>query len=150
MALRDLTPWRRRGRTGAANPFETMRALTEPMERLFEPFWSMSGRLEPRFEVEQTPKELVVSASLPGFTRDGISVDVTEDTLTVRGLSAKSEESRRHGALKKRSEERSFVRRMALPAPVKTGEVKASYKDDRLEIRLPRVKEAEVKRVTID
>lgn len=150
MALRNLAPWRRRGEASLANPFEAMRGLVEPMERLFEPFWSASSRLEPRFDVEETPQELIVSAALPGYARDDISVDITENTLTVRGRRSKSEESRRHGALKKRSEEQSFVRRMALPAAVKTGETKASFKGDKLEIRLPRVKEAEVRRVTVD
>lgn len=129
-----------------------MRALVEPMERFFDAPWaalspSRIGIAEA--DIQETPTEIVVSMPLPDFSRDDIKVDVTETTLTIRARrSAEREQRRRHGVLRQ-EQRREFVQHLTLPAPVKTGEVAATFKDDRLEVRLPRVKETQVRRVDI-
>jgi HSP20 family molecular chaperone IbpA len=39
---------------------------------------------------------------------------------------------------------------MTLPAAIRPGEAKATYKGDRLEVRLPREKEARVRRLGVE
>lgn len=127
---------------------EGLRGMVERMERFFEKPWDFFGAtIEPKLDIEQTPKELIVSARLPGYTRDDVTVDLTEDSITLRGCKSSSKESRKHGSYR---EEQTFVRSMTLPASVKTGEAKASFKGDMLEIRLPRDKEADVRRLQIE
>lgn len=150
MAFKDLIPWRNRPMSALRSPFETMRGFVEPMERLLEAPWAGIGRAAATIDVDETPREIVVSARVPGFSRDEISVDVTETSVTLRGEAGRTSERRKHGFTGRVSERRSFVHRMTLPAPVKTAEAKASFKGETLEVRLPRVKETEVRRIDID
>lgn len=152
MAFRDIVPWSKRRKGGSHDPFELMRGAVEPMEALFEKPWALMGGLGrvPELSVDEKPTELVVSAKLPGMKREDVKIEVTEDTLTIRGEQAKSQEQRRHGMLQRRETSRSFVRRLSLPAAIKPDEAKASLKGDRLEIRLPRVKEVRVRSIDIE
>lgn len=130
----------------------TLQSFMERMDRFFENPWELLGpslqAFEPRIELEQRPNEIVVSARLPGYRRDDISVDLTEDSVTLRGRRAILKESRKGGGYQESSEQ-SFVRSIMLPAAVKAGEAEASFKRERLEIRLPRAKQAQVQRLDI-
>ena len=152
MAIRDIIPWRKRRTSAANSPFELMRDVVEPMEHFFEKPWTLTGRLGRTAEmnIEEKPTEIVVSAKLPGMKPEDIKIDVTEDTLTIRAEQARSQEQRRHGVLRRSESSRSFLRRFALPAPIKTADVKAALNGGLLEIHLPRVKETQVRRIQID
>lgn len=151
MAFRDMIPWKGR-KKGSRDPFELMRGAVEPLEQLFEKPWALStafGRM-PSLDVDEKPSEIVVSAKLPGMKREDVKIEVTENTLTIRAEQARTQEQRRHGVLQRRESSQSFVRRLALPAPIKTDEVTASFKGEKLEIRLPRIAEARVRSINIE
>ena len=134
-----------------AHPVDTLRDLVGRMESFFErPMEYIGAAFEPTLDIEQTPKELVIRARLPGYSKDDISVDLTEDSLTLRGSRRSSRETRKHGGTRAEYTERSFVRSVTLLAAVRTGEAKASFKGERLEIRLPRAKETQVRRLDVD
>lgn len=132
-----------RGSTAVAPRQEdSLQSLARRLDRFFEAPWEVLGAsfqaFEPRVELEQKPAELVVSARLPGYKREDIAVDLTEDSLTLRGCRSSAKESQ------------SFVRSMTLPAAVKASQAKASLKGGKLEIRLPRTKPADVKRLQVE
>jgi len=107
------------------------------------------GRM-PEVDIDEQPDEIVVRAKLPGLDRDDVKIEVTENTLTIRGSKARSQEQRRHGMLRRRASSREFVRRFTLPTPVKTEEVKATFKGGALEIRLPKSESAKPRTVAIE
>ncbi|MCR4294746.1 MAG: Hsp20/alpha crystallin family protein, partial [Elusimicrobia bacterium] len=148
MAFRDIIPWAKRGR-GSSSGSEMMRGVVEPLEHLFEKPWGLAGRAGrmPEVDVEEKPEEIVVAVKLPGMKREDVKIEVTENTLTIRAEQARSQEQRRHGVLQRRESSRSFLRRFSLPSPVRTGDVKAAFKGERLEIHLPRVTPALVRRI---
>ncbi|MBI3299068.1 MAG: Hsp20/alpha crystallin family protein [Elusimicrobia bacterium] len=140
-----------RGKELASNAFESMRGLMERMESFFEKPFDLIGSLaEPKVDIEETPMELVVTARLPGFQRGDVAVNVTENSVTLRGCRTTSKESRRHGALEREEMEKTFVRSLTLPAPVVLSGAKASFKGDRLEIHLPRMHETEVRSLEVE
>lgn len=150
MAMRDIIPWSKRGK-GSSN-FELMRGVVEPLEHLFEKPWALArgaGRF-PEVDVEEKPEEILVSAKLPGMKKEDVKIEVTENTLTIRAEQARTQEQRRHGVLQRRESSQSYLRRFSLPSPIRTGDVKASFKGDRLEIHLPRVTPAQVRRIDIE
>ena len=65
------------------------------MDKLFEDsFVRPSRALEtlgevaaPFLDVYQTPGEVVVKAALPGVKPEDVSIDITGDTLTIKGQS---------------------------------------------------------------
>lgn len=144
MAMKDFLP-RRSGKSAS----ERMRGLIEPIERFIENPWAGLGNQKVWCDIRETPKEIVVWAILPGWSKDDVQVDVSENTVTINGNRTKGGERRSHGMKSHERSSESFVQRIALPTPIKVGEAKAEFKDDALEIHLPRVKEAEIRRVDI-
>ncbi len=82
--------------------------------------------------------DLVVRTELPGIDPDkDVEISISDGVLDIRAhRQATTEATGKEGY---RSEFRygSFVRRMPLPSGTKDGDVKATYHDGILEIRLP-------------
>lgn len=156
MKITDMIPWRK---NELARPNEELRSWVESMDRGLEDLWSPFGLRLPSLlkggprasdvRMEQTPKEIVVSAKLPGMDKEDIRVDVTENAVTIRAERKAEEKGRRHGAKGWTRSYASFTRAFSLPVPVKAGGAKASYKNGVLRLVLPKVKETEVHRVAI-
>jgi HSP20 family protein len=150
MAIKDMMPWKS-GKDVGMGALEGMKSMIDMMERAMEEPWTATGaRLFggewlPRVELEETEKEIVVTADLPGLQRDDIHVSAGESSLSIRGVKTVSSK----GKDKAQSEEYSFYRSFTLPSTVRPDEVRARYKDGSLTITLPKAKHSQVKRVTI-
>jgi HSP20 family protein len=133
------------------NPFET---FANEMERFFDDFgfgrgWlgrpfgaraRRQGALEmwtPQIEVFQQNNELVVRADLPGLKKEDISVDITEDAITVSGERRQEQQSESGGAFVTERSYGSFYRAIPLPHGAIADQAKATFKDGVLEIRVP-------------
>ncbi len=108
-----------------------------------------NGSFSPRIAVSETEKEVTVSAELPGLDEKNVTVDLDEDTLTIRG--EKKEESEEKGRQWHRSEVTygAFERVIALPAHVQGDKAKARFKKGVLTVSLPKLKEEGTARRTI-
>jgi HSP20 family protein len=140
----------------AWDPFRELSTMREDMERFFD---SMAGRYPreraevywaPPVDVEETDNSVVVRAELPGMKKEDIKVTVSEDTVTITG-------ERRHEAEEKgktfhRLERAygSFLRTVALPAPVESGKAAASYKNGVLELTLPKSEKVKAREIAIE
>lgn len=103
------------------------------------PFVDFAGESAMRVEEFTEDDQLVIRAELPGVDPDkDIEVTVAGGMLTIR---AERHEEKTEGDRKKgyRSEFRygALVRTMPLPAGVDETDVKASYADGILEVRMP-------------
>ena len=75
------------------HPFTELMSLRHAMDRLFEDnfvrhfrFLSTLGEAgTPTLDVYQTPAEVVVKAALPGLKPEDVSIDITGETLTIKG-----------------------------------------------------------------
>jgi HSP20 family protein len=92
----------------------------------------------PALDVYETENDVVYAFDLPGVQEDKISIEVKEDTLTISAEREKTEEvsddryyrfERRYG---------SFSRGIGLPQGVDENEIRASYRDGVLEVRVPK------------
>jgi HSP20 family protein len=117
------------------------RVFDDLFERRMSPFRgaARSGRGDvPAVDVYEQDKELVAKVELPGLEKDDIDVTLTDQTLTIKAEKKKAEEikdenyhrlERVHGLLR---------RSIDLPAGVDVEQVKASFRNGVLEIRMPR------------
>lgn len=130
-------------------------SLRTEMDRLFDNFFSPTpfrsdwATLSPAVDVEETSEAYVLRADLPGVSAKDVKVTVEGDTLTLRG-ERKREENKTEGSL--RRIERSygeFERSFTLGAPVKADQVKASYRDGVLEVRVPKADEARPREIEV-
>ncbi|HNW44569.1 MAG TPA: Hsp20/alpha crystallin family protein [Elusimicrobiales bacterium] len=132
----------------ALRPFDS---LGRVFEDLFDLPLVHGGVNSPRIDIRETDKEVQVSAALPGVEKKDINLDLTENSLAVSCERREEKEEKGEGGyrLKEQSYGR-FYRSFALPAPVKTGEAKAEYKDGALRVILPKQKTAKGRQINID
>jgi HSP20 family protein len=122
------------------------------MARLgFPDMWeAIGGGHELKVEEFRDNGSMVVRAELPGIDPDK-DVEVTMADGRLRIHAERTEQSDRHDDRTYRSEFRygEFDRVLPLPTGTKADEVKASYRDGILEVRLPIAEAADVQKVEI-
>ena len=125
------------------------------MDRLFEDFFRPTpasqdwAALTPPVDVVETPEAYVFRADLPGVDGKAVKVSVTGDTLTFRG-ERKREDKQTEGALQRFERAYGvFERSFTLGTPVRADQVKATYRDGVLEIRVPKAEEARQREVEV-
>lgn len=161
MGLKSLVPWRNnnKGQVPATredyfDPFVTFR---REMDRVFDDFFS-GGRslqgaqgLTPAVDIDDTDKEMVVTAELPGVTEKDVEVNLVGDILTIKGeKKAENEEKNGDGFYMERRFG-SFVRSIRLPFEVKDEDVQAKFNNGVLTVRLSKPAEMQkpVRRIEV-
>jgi HSP20 family protein len=94
---------------------------------------------------------LVISADLPGVSKDGVSVHIENRTLTIKG-ERKHETVEEDKASRVQRTERvfgTFVRAFVLPETADTTKVKADYKDGVLTLTIPRAEESKPRAIEV-
>lgn len=94
----------------------------------------------------ETDDELVALVALPGASKEKIDLRVTEDSLYVEAK-ANPREGR---YLRREINTMGLKREIKLPVEVKSEQVRASFKDGILEVRLPKLVIVNAKRVQVD
>jgi HSP20 family protein len=138
---------------GRWDPFRELEALQENVNKLFQetmgkPFReSASPRSwSPAVDVLEDENKIVVQAELPGMKRDDINVELSGDTLTIRG-ERKLDNKENYVRIERTYG--PFQRSFTIGVPIKSDELKANYKDGILEIIIPKAEEIRPKRIEI-
>jgi HSP20 family protein len=151
------------------SPFGFMRRFNEEMDRLFRDLSFGGGSSEtsgremgmfgdrglalwsPQIEVFEHKGELCVRADLPGMTKDEIEVDITGNTLVLRGerRSEHEEEDDEQGYYRTERSYGSFYRTILLPEGVDAENAEANFSNGVLEITMPAPERGERRRLEI-
>jgi HSP20 family protein len=99
-------------------------------------------------DIMETPTDLIVRAEIPGVKREDIDVEVTPESLTIRG-ERKFDTEHKDQYLRVERPYGPFQRSFSIGVPVQADKVKASYKDGILEITIPKAEEVTPKKVEI-
>ncbi|MBI3781831.1 MAG: Hsp20/alpha crystallin family protein [Deltaproteobacteria bacterium] len=142
-----------------------MSAWEREMDRLFDDFrhfaWPRFFKPErwlapkedfvrpPAIEISDEKDHVVVKAELPGMSKDDIEVNLTDSTLTIKGEKKREKEVKEENRYWSEREYGSIFRSIDLPAEVKLDDVKATFKDGVLEIRLAKTEHAKRKAVKV-
>ncbi len=137
------------------SPFSLMRRFSEQMDRIFEDFGfgrtfgpsfgrdfgklaNLEGSLwSPQIEVFERDNQLIVRADLPGLTKDDLNVDITDDSIVIRGERRQEKEENEEGYYRSERNYGSFYREIPLPEGVNANEAKANFRNGVLEITMP-------------
>ena len=142
------------------DPWDTF----QEMERMFREFFTspfslmrpgrrmrpMRIEFTPEVDLRETDTELILSATVPGMEKDDIDIDVTADRITVTGERKTEEEKPGECYHVRQQSYGSFNISYALPAEVKTQEVKATYKNGVLQVTMRKAEVREAQRVEIE
>jgi HSP20 family protein len=133
-------------RSGYSSPFGMMRQLSDEMSRFFGNFGFASDLLSspldtgvavPQVDVLRRGDELVVRADLPGLSKENISIDVSDDALTIRGERRAESREEREGYYWHERSSGSFVRRIPLPDNADVDQAQAHFENGVLEVSMP-------------
>jgi HSP20 family protein len=127
------------------DPLRDLFALQERIERMAD---AGAAGWTPPVDLYETADRYVLTAELPGLTRDDISINVQDGTLTLEGRRQSPpvpceryhRVERGHGA---------FSRRFSVPVPIDNQGVSADLKDGVLTVTLPKSADALPRRIEV-
>jgi HSP20 family protein len=135
------------------DPFREVATLQNEMSRLLGAFREGNGVSErswvPALDVWETEDAYVYAFDLPGIPEEKVSVEFEDGVLTV---SAERERTEKAEADKYYRFERrfgSFTRTLGLPQGVKDSDIKATFEDGVLEVRVAKPEEVKPRRIQI-
>jgi len=140
------------------SPFEELKALQEEMNRLFEQRVipavqrreHVSTRVwSPPVDVYEDDDEIVLYVELAGMKQEDIHIELTSDTLTIRGERQFGDSERKDKFIRVERAYGQFQRSFTLGMPVKADEVRATYRAGILEIHLPKAEEIKPRKVEV-
>jgi len=117
--------------------------LTSPTGR------AANSLFAPSADIHETSEAFVIRLDLPGISQKDVKVTIQDDTLSIRG-ERKHEESHDQGSTHYRERRfGGFERTFTLTAPVRADQVKATYRDGVLEVRVPKAEEARAREIEV-
>lgn len=143
------------GRITRWEPFREMRRMHDMLDSMMDramvdtPFsmTAFSGVIP--LDVFETPDEVIVKATTPGFKPDDIEISITGDTLSIRGeIDESSEDEGRQYFIRERRYG-SFSRSIKLPTMVDSEKANAEFENGILTLTLPKVEEVKPKTITV-
>jgi HSP20 family protein len=144
MANRSLEPFRPGNLRPMGDPFSSFRRR---MDQLFDDFFApmeprnrgaFAGGAWPSVDVDETEKGYHVTAELPGLEQKDVDVQLSENTLTIKG---EKREERNEGNGGRRYAERTygrFERVIPFESEVDADKVQATFKNGVLTVDLPK------------
>jgi HSP20 family protein len=131
-----------------------MMTLREAMDRLFDdaftrPLSGRDGWSVPAIDMYQTEDEVVVKATLPGFSPDDVQINVTGDVLTLRGETKHEEETQEKSWHIREHRFGRFERTIPLPVQVTADRANAEFENGMLTITLPKAEEVKPKTIAV-
>jgi HSP20 family protein len=104
----------------------------------------------PLVDVSETDKEYLIKAELPEVKKEDVKVTIEDGALHISGERKfeKEEKDRKYHRIERSYG--SFERVFVLPEGAKAGEVKATFHDGMLEVRLPKSEKPQAKTVEVN
>ncbi len=140
-------------------PMQELDVLRRQMDQLFEglttrdfPMLAMNGETKwlPAIEIQETETEVILKAQVPGIAAKDLEVQVTPDTVMLKGEHQQSTKTEEKGFSRSEFQYGQFARTVPLPAVVQHEQVKSNFKDGVLTLTLPKAAEAQPKVVKVD
>ena len=139
--------------------------LHDEMDRWFDNAFksfglpSLTDQVEPRFPAIQRPRIDIcgddncyqISLDVPGLSEEDLSLEVSNDVLTIKGEKEESSENRDKEYYRIERSYGSFQRTLSLPDDANADEIKANLEKGVLNLEIPRRAESrqDVKRIPI-
>ena len=124
--MRNLLPIRRMGDRGFLDFYKTM-----------DDFFLSAGTI--KLDVQEKDEEYIVEAEVPGYKKEEISVDLSDETLTISAKREERKEEEKKNYVHKERKYESASRSIYLPGAIEEG-IKAKLSDGMLSINVPKNK----------
>jgi HSP20 family protein len=142
-------------------PWGELHDLRQQMNRLFDAWVhgdrdlsvlpkSIQAPWAPAVELQETDKEIIIKAQIPGVAAADLDVHATADTVSIAGNYQKEDHTDKQGIYRSEFHYGEFQRVIPLPATIQNDQVQSEFKDGILMLKLPKVAEAARRVVKVD
>jgi HSP20 family protein len=130
---------------------DQMRRMLEPTlgSGLGESLWADGGEWMPAVELVEEDGEYVLSAELPGLSKDDVDVSVDDSVLTIKGEKKSEREEKRGRTHIRERRYGAFERSFTLPRNVAADKIRAEVKDGIIEVHLPKGEESKARHIEV-
>ena len=118
-------------------PFDQFMAPLFP--RFDSSLWTEFGEREPRIDIQDRGDHYTMTAELPGFEKNDVEVQVTNNALELKAEKRASKEDKNDQGMQSQSGYSYFHKYLTLPEPVLSEKVDGTMKNGVLELKLPKV-----------
>lgn len=129
-------------------------SIFDEMDRMLKEFGNFPAatteRFAPAVNMVETTEDFRFSLDLPGMNKEQIKVELDDRTLSISGERKFEKESSDKDKWHRFEKSYGFFQRVfTLPTSVNSKEIKATYQDGVLEVRVPKSLDAKSKRIEI-
>lgn len=103
----------------------------------------------PNSDIWETDKEVIATIEIPGVNKEDIDLEVNGRTLEVRVMN-KREDKKERGVEQSYRKNYGFYRKLALPCEVRKENIKATYNNGILEVRMEKVSPSVSKKIKVE
>ncbi len=148
----------RRSQVARWDPFSELEEMRNRLARMFDfaspVAWSREDLSPtiwaPPVDVKETDDKYTIEMDLPGVKPEDVDVQVTGDTVVIKGERKFEQEEEKEGYHRIERSYGSFQRAFTLGNQVDADNIKASLKHGVLTVELPKAPEAKAKKIEID
>lgn len=123
--------------------------LRDQLLRLLDTSGAPTAGVFPAVNIYDDGESFLVRAEIPGVSKDSLDISARGDQLTIRGERVLEPVEAPASYHRREREGGQFRRTVTLPQPVDASRVRATYADGVLEVTLPRVAEAQPRKIQI-
>ena len=117
---------------------DVLKTLREKQEDLGKTINDYTTPTTPYVDLIDTSNEFILIADLPGVKKDGLSVDVTNESVTITATFPEGMEGEDVNYLKRERGSGEVTRTLKLPDEIKIKEANANFEEYILTIKLPK------------
>jgi HSP20 family protein len=129
-----------------------MNRLQRDMNQLFGnivPTYERTAPSYPAINIWADEDSALITAEIPGVSKDDLEINVTGDTLTITGERKPDELPEGTRYHRRERSYGKFNRNIQLPYTVDVNKVKANFTNGVLEINLPRIEAEKPKKISV-
>ncbi|MFJ7733176.1 Hsp20/alpha crystallin family protein [Lysinibacillus sp. NPDC097231] len=132
-------------------PFKHLAKMRRDLDRLFSDFPFSFDNMKPfggiRVDIHETDNELVATCHIPGLEKkEDIDIDIENNMLKISGIINRANENMHRG---ERYMSR-FQHAISLPRLVDHEGISATYKNDLLKVKMPKLAKDNTKRINVE
>ncbi len=140
------------------DPFRDVETLQNRINRLFEDSFGRTRDPDdetnvcawrPPVDIYETENGIVLSAELPGVSKENISVEVKDNILTLKGERTASPTLAGKNVYRHERCYGTFQRSFTLQQDIQPNLIKATFKNGVLDIEIPKPEEEAPKQITV-
>jgi len=139
-----------RNRGFAHNPFTAIDEMMNLVTRDFaNPSCAVSTPAALAIDIRERESEFVVEASLPGFSKNEIDVQLHDGVLSISANREQSRDTTDEGWVRRERCTTSMARQVRLPDGVSSDGIRADLSDGVLTVRIPKPAQLQPRKISI-